>query len=174
MSNAELSVDTLVRLADVSRIPTTEADALCYKFLLQYLAECEVLQRYAALAAKGPVDPEQMWDECNAQKVAVHLALHSKFPQYEYMHMFSFGVDPETNSPCANFVVPESGLITEENSRKMREPNLQRQEAVNNAFQKMFSYYMRVDPDHSFYFGWEPNEEPLNIQQDVNANEVKH
>lgn len=174
MSVAQLSAATHKRLEERDRWPTTEADALCYKFLLQYLAESEVLKDFSVRAASGPINIEEMWKLCNAQKIAVHLALVEKFPQFEYMHMLSFGIDLETSSPCAIFVTRE-GITTADNSRKVREENdLARTEAVNEAFRKMFTEYLHVDEENdSFYFEWTPLDEPLAIRHD-NLNGTKH
>lgn len=174
MSVTELSVATHKRLADQSRWPTTEADALCYKFLLQYLAESEVLFHYSKAAASGPIDPEQMWDDANAQKIALHLKLREMFPQFTYVHMFSFGVDPESNSPCALFVNAD-GISTKENSQAMHDkPDLARQEAVNDGFHKLFSYHMHIEDESSIVFEWEPSDEPLQIHEDPNTTATKH
>lgn len=163
-----LSASTLVRLADESRYPTDEASALVYKFLLQFCAETEYLSHiphrlYAGEKLDATVETATLAEHSRL----IHTTLREKFPQFKYMHRFSY-VCEENGAPAMRTVNAEGyfGQPDEDDTAvKMDARDMFEQEHVAQiAFTYLFEHHLKVEEDHTFEFTWEKLEVPNTMQ----------
>jgi hypothetical protein len=168
LPDGEISQNIIKCMGDPSRQPTTEAEALSHKFLLQHLAEQEAMRKAS--------------NENLPYIVAVSLAelasrmVHGMFvltyPQFRHTKYLSYAFDRENMQPGIR-PVDSNGYYVASLLDVAPEHDIERDEVVQQAMEIVFKHHMRVYEDHTFEFVWETCS--LNMEF-VNLNEpaVKH